>query len=151
MKKNYLFTMVAMMMLAMVGFTGCDKDDDGISGNAEDLIVGEWQSERYEGYEIYDGEKWDWSERYTLDCYTFYRDGSGYYTDLDDPYVGSYSFDWVIDGDELILDEGTREEERYTIEKLNGSTLVLSYFEEDPREDYKYYERETYERVGDAR
>ena len=149
MKKNYLLTMVAVMMLAMTSLTGCDKDDDGISGNAEDLIVGEWQSVRYEGYEIYEGDREEYSERYTSDCYTFYRDGSGRYTDLD--YDDSYAFDWVIDGDELILDEGTWDEERYTIEKLNGNTLVLSYFEEDPREDYEYYARETFERVGDAR
>lgn len=150
MKKNYLFTMVAMMMLAMTSLTGCDKDDDGISGNAEDLIVGEWQSVRYEAYEIYDGERVDEKGQYTLDCFTFYSDGSGRYTDLDS-YGSSYSFDWVIDGDELILDEGTMEEECYTIEKLNRSTLVISYFEEDPREDYEYYESETFERVGDAR
>ena len=149
MKKNYLFAMVAMMM-AMVGFTGCDKDDDGISGNAEDLIVGEWQSVRYEGYEIYEGQREEWSGRYTDNLYTFYRDGSGYFTALDS-YEDSYSFDWVIDGDELIFDEGAWDEARCTIEKLNGNTLVLSYFEEDPREDYEYYERETFERVGDAR
>ena len=150
MKKNYLFTMVAMMMMAMVGFTGCDKDDDGISGNAEDLIVGEWQSVRYEGYEIYEGQREEWSGRYTDNLYTFYRDGSGYFTALDS-YEDSYSFDWVIDGDELIFDEGAWDEARCTIEKLNGNTLVLYYFEEDPREDYEYHERETFERVGDAR
>lgn len=150
MKKNYLFTMVAMMMLAMTSLTGCDKDDDGISGNAEDLIVGEWQSVRYEGYEIYEGAREEWSGRYTDNLYTFYRDGSGRFTALDS-YEDSYSFDWVIDGDELILDEGTWDEARCTIEKLNGSTLVLYYFEEDPREDYEYHERETFERVGDAR
>lgn len=149
MKKNYLFAMVAMMM-AMVGFTGCDKDDDGISGNAEDLIVGEWQSVRYEGYEIYEGQREEWSGRYTDNLYTFYRDGSGYFTALDS-YEDSYSFDWVIDGDELIFDEGAWDEARCTIEKLNGNTLVLYYFEEDPREDYEYHERETFERVGDAR
>ena len=149
MKKNYLFAMVAMMM-AMVGFTGCDKDDDGISGNAEDLIVGEWQSVRYEGYEIYDGEREEWSGRYTDNCYMFYSDGSGRFIALDS-YEDNYSFDWVIDGNELILDEGTSDEARCIIEKLNGSTLVLYYFEEDPREDYEYHERETFERVGDAR
>ena len=105
MKKNYLFTMMAVMMLAMVSLTGCDKDDDGISGNAAAL----------------------------------------------DSYEDSYSFEWVIDGDKLIFDEWTSDEARCTIEKLNGNTLVLYYFEEDPREDYEYHERETFERVGNAR
>ena len=31
-EKNYLFTMTGMMMLALASLTGCDKDDDGISG-----------------------------------------------------------------------------------------------------------------------
>lgn len=138
MKTNFLFWMTVLLFSA-IGLSGC-SDNDGISGNASETIVGIWQGSILEGYEIYMGEREDYSEANDSEYYTFNNDGTGVYDDV--KWNDHYTFDWSISGNELIIDEGTTEEERYTIETLNDNTLVLSYSEKE--EDYEYYAKSTY-------
>ena len=145
MKKNYLF-LVALQLFFVIGFTGCSDDDEGggIAGDPNVLLVGEWHSQRLEGYEL-NGDEYDpFDEPYTGDGYTFEEGGTGVYEDLDYPGNG-YTFTWKVSGTTLILDEGTLGEERYTIETLNSTTLVTSYTETD--EYGEYYAKETYTRL----
>ena len=134
MKKNY-FLLMAMLLFAVVGFTSCSDDDEGgISGNAAELLIGEWQAIWYEGYEFYDGHGDEWDESLVDDgiYYTFYADGT---VDME-----GYTERWSVSGNVLIMDG-----ERYTITTLNANTLVLEYRESYEGEEY--YEKVTFERV----
>lgn len=118
------------MVAVLVSFSmsSCSDDDEGISGDAEELIVGTWHSTRYSGYETIDGEKdITYDDVYEDEEYIFNADGTGRWRDLTDN--DKYSFDWVISGKKLILDEGTYEEEVYTIVKLNSKELQIEYYE----------------------
>lgn len=135
MKKNYVLLM-AMLFFAVVGFTSCSDDDEGgISGNPEELLVGDWQAQHDEGYWVNNGEREEYSEPYTDECYTFESDGTGHCEYLEDGYT--YYFTWEVNGNTLILDSRDEGEERFVIETLNSSTLVLVYHEiSDGYEDY---------------
>ncbi len=135
MKKNYLLLMT-MLLFAVVGFTSCSDDDEGgISGNAEELLVGDWTAIHFEGYYKYDGvieEEWDEPIDGRGVYLFFYEDGT---VEMDGAYA-----DWRISGNTLILDG-----DRVTIETLNATTLVLSMRESYDGEEY--FERITFERI----
>ena len=135
MKKNYVLLM-AMLLFAVVGFTSCSDDDEGgISGNPEELLVGDWQAQHDEGYWVNNGEREEYSEPYTDECYTFESDATGHCEYQEDCYT--YYFTWEVNGNTLILDSRDEGEERFVIETLNSSTLVLVYHEiSDGYEDY---------------
>lgn len=143
MKKRSFLWLTGMFILATLSFVSCSDDDEGIAGNANELIVGTWQSTRFYGYEIYEGEREDYDEAYTDDWFSFYNDGSGTYTDLGDNF--NWNFKWVISGNNLILAQGTAEEERYTIKKLNSSELEIEYSGKEDDEEWCY--REIYKRI----
>lgn len=144
MKKNYLLLM-AMLLFAVVGFTSCSDDDEGgISGNPEELLVGDWQAQHDEGYWVNNGEREEYSEPYTNECYTFESDGTGYCEYLDD---GSrYNFTWEVDSNTLYLEYRTEGDERLVIETLNSGTLVLVYHEVS--DNYEEFYRTTYRRLN---
>lgn len=144
MKKNYVLLM-AMLLFAVVGFTSCSDDDEGgISGNPEELLVGDWQAQHDEGYWVNNGEREEYSEPYTNECYTFESDGTGYCEYLDD---GSrYNFTWEVDGNTLYLEYRTEGDERLVIETLNSGTLVLVYHEVS--DNYEEFYRTTYRRLN---
>lgn len=144
MKKNYLLLM-AMLLFAVVGFTSCSDDDEGgISGNPEELLVGDWQAQHDEGYWVNNGEREEYSDPYTNECYTFESDGTGYCEYLDD---GSrYNFTWEVDGNTLYLEYRTEGDERLVIETLNSGTLVLVYHEVS--DNYEEFYRTTYRRLN---
>lgn len=142
---NYLWLLGTLFCTALC-FTACGDDEDGISGDAESLIVGAWQSTRTSGYEIEDGDKNQWDEKYTSEKYVFNDNGKGSFSDTSDGDY--YSFNWEISGNKLILDEGSIEEEKYTISKLDANTLVLELsYKED---GYEYYGQGTYKRIGSS-
>ena len=125
-----------MLLFAVVGFTSCSDDDEsGISGNAEELLVGDWTAIHIEGYYKYDGvieQEWDESVDGRGVYLTFYEDGMA-------ETGGSYA-DWRISGNTLILDG-----DRVTIETLNATTLILSMKESYDGEEY--FNRITFERI----
>lgn len=141
-RSNYLW-LLGTLFCTMLCFTACGDDEDGISGDAESLIVGAWQSTRTNGNEIEDGEKDQWDEKYTEDKFIFNDNGSG---SLYRRNSFNYSFNWRISGNKLILDEGSDEEEQYTISQLNANTLVLTLNYKE--KGYEYYSQDTYERIG---
>ena len=133
MKKNYLLLM-AMLLFAVVGFTSCSDDDEGgISGNAEELLVGEWEGVYYESYEIWEGEKEELNESMAGMFATFYSDGT---VEVD----GNYDR-WSLSGNTLTVGGY-----RFNILTLNSTTLVFEY-----RESYgdgdELYEKYTFERI----
>ena len=143
MKKNYLL-LLAMLLFAVVGFTSCSDDDEegGISGNPEELLVGEWQSQYDEGYWVNNGEREEYSEPYTDECYTFESDGTGFCEYQEDG--ARFYFTWEVNGNTLFLDNRTVGDESFVIETLNSSTLVLVYHEVS--DGYEDYYKTTYRR-----
>lgn len=135
MKRNYVVLM-AMLLFAVVGFTGCSDDDEGgISGNAEELLIGRWLGIWSEGYDIYVDGKKEWNESIASEgfYYTFNDDGT--------VEINGYPTHWEVSGNLLNI-----EGENYIITTLNENTLVLEY-----RESYEggdYYEKNTFERVN---
>lgn len=143
MKKNYLL-LLTMLLFAVVGFTSCSDDDEGgISGNPEELLVGDWQSQHDEGYWVNNGEREEYSEPYTDECYTFESDGTGFCEYLEDDV--RFYFTWEVNGNTLFLDYRTEGDERLVIETLNSKTLVMVYHEIS--DDYEDYYRTTYRRI----
>lgn len=149
MKKSYLGLFGGILFLSLC-FAACGGDDNGgISGDATSLIVGSWQSTNVYSYSIYDGEKTnEEDEEYTTETFIFNEGGTGIFSDTDSKNRDYYTFTWKVSGNKLILDEGTDEEEEYTITTLNSTTLVLviEYDEEDG--EGGYYGRGTYERTS---
>lgn len=140
--KNYVF-MMAMMLFAVIAFTGCSDDENGLSGNAG-LLIGTWQSQHSEGYQKWNGKKTsEYSDNSTSDLYTFRENGTGLNEDLERPEHG-YAFTWKLEGDVLSIIDGG-EAENYTIEALDANTLILAYSELDG--NYESYSRSTYVRV----
>ena len=88
-------------------------------------------------------KKDQWDEKYTEDKFIFNDNGSG---SLYRRNSFNYSFNWRISGNKLILDEGSDEEEQYTISQLNANTLVLTLNYKE--KGYEYYSQDTYERIG---
>lgn len=80
MKKQYLYAMISMVMVAIAGscFTACSSnDDDEQSSSGRNILVGSWYN------------SWSNDSRSGSDTYTFYSDGTGTFrweaTDYD-PY-----------------------------------------------------------------
>lgn len=142
MTTKYLFIATLVFFMTLT-FTSCSDDNDGIDGNASTTILGTWQSVSIYEYEIENGEKTEERETYTEDLYSFTDDGTGFFSTTD----GSdyYDFDWRVSGNQLILNEGSIEEEVYTIKKLNAKNLVISIYYEE--EGYEYYGEETFQKV----
>ena len=139
--KNYVF-MMAMMLFAVIAFTGCSDDENGLSGNAG-LLIGTWQSQYYEWYRNWNGSINRNEGDSTNDLYTFRENGTGLKEDLEYPEYG-YAFTWEIESNVLsIIDDG--EAENYTIERLDADTLILVFSERDG--NYEEYTRSTYVRV----
>ena len=129
MKKNYLL-MMAMLLFAAIGFTGCSDDDDkDIDGDFETLLVGTWVRVHSTGYETVDGTTDSWDEDEDEDSHiTFYSDGTG----IDDE---GYTWTWKVTGNTLTMwwfdDENTLQEDICTILTLTETKLVVYYYEED--------------------
>ena len=95
MKRNYVVLM-AMLLFAVVGFTGCSDDDEGgISGNAEELLIGRWLGIWSEGYDIYVDGKDEWNESIASKgfYYTFNDDGT--------VEINGYPTHWEVSGNLL--------------------------------------------------
>lgn len=152
MKRN-LVSMAAlfmMMLLFSVSTTSCSDDDDEV-GEKSDLI-GTWVLTQAEGYEIYNGNKEEYNDSYKVedkeDVYEIKEDGTCINYDKENNYRTTGS--WKKDGDYLVVSatydfNGDGKEETETekakILKLNATTLVLEYAEDD------WYEKTTYTKI----
>lgn len=140
-----------MMLVLSLGvymtLSACSDDDKEIAGNANELIIGTWQSTRLTGYESFNGIKEEYDDVYTSDQFTFLENGIGTYADL---YINSsssnYTFKWTISGNKLILDEGTSEEEIYTICQLSSNELAIE--NSGYSGGVEWYEKETFKRIN---
>lgn len=135
-----------LWVAVLVCVTACSNDDEnGIVGDANELIVGEWQSTWYEGYIIESGNREDWREAYEEDNFTFNADGSGRYECTESGSTDTYTFDWVIRDNRLILNEGTMEEEVYTLAALNSDEMTWELYEEE--DGLVSYDKEVFRRI----
>ena len=126
--------LVAVLCMGML--TACDDDDEVSYGE----IAGEWETTYSEGWEIYEGEREEWSESIRDEdriIIRFDTDGSfttwlkGYNTNEDD---GRYE----LNGKYLTLYYTDDMDETYYIASLDGNTMVMEYSESD------YFERTTF-------
>ena len=82
------FWMSCIMLALCVGFTSCGDDDEGgIAGDANELIIGTWESTWMKGWEKYldDDDKWktdSYDGAYTEDTYIFKKGGNIAMTDI---------------------------------------------------------------------
>ena len=104
-------------------------------------LVGTWQQTWSKGYDIWDGKKEEWDESETGFVITMNADGTG--TEYDVEYdETSGVFKWWVDGDQLyIKDQSDNTTEHGTIQKLDATTLVLHFVEQN------YEETSTYKKV----
>ena len=138
MKKNYLM-MMAMLLFAAIGFTGCSDDNGDDDGDFKTLLVGTWDLTSAVGYErISSGETYEWDEStYGGDYHlTFNEDGTG--------DENGDKFTWSVSGNSLVTtDSDDGENTVYTIRTLTTTTLVL-YFSEDTGDGFYVEETCTY-------
>ena len=140
------FWMSCIMLALCVGFTSCGDDDEGgIAGDANELIIGTWESTWMKGWEKYldDDDKWktdSYDGVYTEDTYIFKKGGTGTYKYSYDGYSDEYEITWKIkDNNKLIITEYGYDEE-YTITTLNTNTAVIVWHDKDEDGEEEYTE-----------
>lgn len=141
------FWLSCMVMALCVGFTSCsDDDDEGIAGDANELIIGKWKVTDEYGWHQEKGEEkisYNYGKNQNIDwcdcineIYTFRKDGTG---SEDYNSTDSHEFDWNINGTKLTLDFGYSEKDVYTIVKMNAKNAVVASSYKDENEE-GYYE-----------
>ena len=117
-------------LLLCVNFAACSSDDDDEGSEYASLILGTWKYEK-EDY---------------IETYTFYRNGTYFYSEEEWYNNSRYSDDidgtYQLRGDKLTLVEDDGDTDQYIIVKLTGSKLILEYDDDE-------HERYTYTKVDD--
>lgn len=167
-KKNYLWSMFTIMMVAMMSavFVSCSKDDDNNNNNnSAGSIVGTWEISRVEGYEMdNDGQKINfnvtpnteaWEEADVADYVQleFRSDNTGTtYVYNKSKWVADNVWKYVYDTKTKILkvldiddEEDDEDYEEFKVLSVNASNLVLESTEED--EHGKSYYKGTYKKI----
>lgn len=127
---------LTLLMILALAFSGCDWEDDD--------FLGTWES-----YAYYDG--WDEFELYNDErcSYSFYRDGSGRYTQIDPVTRRYYSTDFIWDEysrGHLYLRHSDGEVEDFYYRFSRGDMLVSSspsfhtYYVFSYRGNHRYYD-----------
>lgn len=140
--KKTLFYVWALLALLLCGttMTSCSDDDDKVSEEAQEGLVGTWQTVATGGYEIYQGEREDFYDDYDGLTFVFKGDGTGQYMDKYYP-EDNCSLTWKVSGDQLYVTLEGEETESATISTLTSNTLKIEYREPD------YYEWIEYKRI----
>lgn len=139
MKKLLLFAFAAVLCC---GLTACSSDDDGGSGNYEELIVGSWKIvKEYEGgeWDIYDPDEIE-------DIYFFGPNGTGYNEGWEtfdgNLYDWEDEFTYELSGNRLTISyESYSETDSWVIEKLTDTELVVQEEEDGDVEEKIYFTR----------
>ncbi len=128
----------------------CDKDEPKIE---REMIVGEWRMTNAYGWEIEEGERWEYDLTTPIegeDMYVaFESDGTAlivwWYTDESEPW-DSEELTWTLSGNTLRLTDDYGDSISYKVERLNQTTLVYSEHYKEP--GWEYYDRYTFERIN---
>ncbi len=139
MKTFRLFSTLLCLVLTASLFTSCQKDKVTPNEEAQDNIVGNWTvadgtaTVYSEGYIVYEGEI------KTSGDMSFKNDNTGRANFTMD-VIGEVEevkgdFTWVIDGFEIVMDQGTEDESRWAIidDEDNQQSLQFTY-EDDENE-----------------
>ena len=129
------FWLSCMMMALCLGFTSCGDDDEGIEGDANELIIGDWKVvDEYGWYKYQDEETGKWVKEeygkedgdYINEIFSFKKDGTG-----SEKQAGyTENFTWKINAQKLTLKYDHYSME-CTIEQMNAKKATMSFYEKD--------------------
>lgn len=146
MKKVLLIAISSLLMAA------CSKDDNkAIDKNS--FAKSTWELVYEEGYEIYNGEREEWSEKPTDYSMTliFNDDDTGteIYVDYnesgEEEYRSSNKFTWAYNDKAntlTIVNIDSKDDIVFVVEKVSSSEMIL--VEHMKEADYEYYAKETF-------
>lgn len=138
--KTFNFKWMAGMLLVMLcmGLSSCSDDDDDVDPSS---LIGTWQLNHSKGYQIYDGERYDWDKNNDSIFFRFETDGT--YTVWEKGYEQDKEHgNYQIKGDKLIIIDSDGERNEATIKKLTTNRLELETKESgtEDGEDYEHYD-----------
>ena len=121
------FWLSCMMMALCLGFTSCGDDDEGIEGDANELIIGDWKVvDEYGWYKYQDEETGKEDGDYINEIFSFKKDGTG-----SEKQAGyTENFTWKINAQKLTLKYDHYSME-CTIEQMNAKKATMSFYEKD--------------------